>query len=309
MSLGCGYVRFEEFYHPDGEPAPRIIGNYKELYNSKVVVVSRIKYPTTGEKIALTLHNFSRLVSNLSDEELYHAKSVDVLLPYFLLGRQDQNPKTDKDEDVRIRDKGRDIGYKSLIKTLKGNGANRIVTFNPHFHVSEGSFSEYGLDIVSLSGIPVIGKYFNGKLKNDTVVIGRDKKVNKLAIQVAKMLNLKEAHSLPKKRLSGTEVKYESKFDANGRDILAIDDCTTGGGIQPFLDRLINPGNVYFSVIHSTLSKDGLETVRSMLNCGQIKEVVATNTTISEFSKLNILSEVVRFYKEKDIDDLLHILT
>jgi len=292
MSLGCGYVKFEEFYYPDGEPAPRIIGDYKELHDSKVVVVNRLKYPTSSEKIALAMHNFSRLISNLSDEELYYAKSVDALLPWFVFSRQDKSGK------IHEADRGKDIGYKSLIKTLRGNGASRIVTFNPHFHVSEGSFSKYGLDIISLSGISTIGKYFKGRLKKDTLVIGRDKKVNKLAIRLAKMLGL-ESHSLDKKRLSETKVKYKVKFNAEDRDVLCVDDCTAGEGIQSFLDSLINPGDVYFSVIHSTLSPEGKEIVHSMLDSKIIEEFVATNTTVSEFSKVNILPEVVKFYKDE----------
>jgi len=297
-SLNCDYREFKEEYYSDGEPCPRILANYEEIEGKHVAVVVRLKFPATFSDIAVYLHNFLRVISNLSDRELFNAKHVDAIFPYFVLGRQDHNPKTDPSQLVRNRDKGKDIGYKTLIKMFKGCGTNRIVTFNPHFHVLEGNLKILDLDVVSLSGIRVLGEYFSPKLDGDAVVVGRDEKAGRLAEQLAKQLNLK-SYYFEKKRINEKEVKYKGKFDAKDQDVLIIDDLTTGMGIASFLEKIVNLGNVYFGVIHATLALEGYRILKNLLRRGEIKDFATTNTTISPFSKINIIPELIKFYAGK----------
>ena len=185
-----------------------------------------------------------------------------------------------------------------MIKMFRGCGANRIVTFNPHFHVLEGILKILDLDVVSLSGIRVLGEYFMSKLDEDTVVVGRDEKAGRLAEQLAKQLNLK-SYYFEKKRINEKEAKYKGKFDAEDQDVLIVDDLTTGMGIANFIEKIVNPGNVYFGVIHATLALEGYRIVKGLLRSGEIKDFAATNTTISPFSKINIIPELIKFYAGK----------
>ena len=162
--LRCGFGVFVEEYYGDGEPCPRVLVDYGEVEGKCVAVVARLRFPAKFSDVARYLHNFLRVVSNLSDEELFNAECVDVILPYFVLGRQDHNPRTDPSRLVRVRDRGKDVGYRSLIKMSKGCGAGRVVTFNPHFHVLEGCVKVLGLDVVSLSGVRVWGNILGRSL-------------------------------------------------------------------------------------------------------------------------------------------------
>ena len=293
--LKCGFGVFVEEYYGDGEPCPRVLVDYGEIEGKCVAVVARLRFPAEFSDVARYLHNFLRVVSSLSDEELFNAECVDVILPYFVLGRQDRNPRTDPSRLVRVRDGGKDVGYKSLIKMFKGCGAGRVVTFNPHFHVLEGRMKVLGLDVVSLSGVRVLGGYFRSKLGGDAVVLGRDEKAGRLAKQLAEQLNLK-SYYFEKRRISEREVEYRGRFDAKGRDVLIVDDLTTGMGIVEFMKRVLNPGNVYFGVIHATLTLERYRVLKKVLKSGEIREFVATNTTVSPFSKINVIRELVKFY-------------
>lgn len=296
--LGVKYVGFELYHYEDGEPAPRILADYEELEGKHGAVVGRLSYPTTPEKVSYFLETVSRIVGNLADEELYSVSSVDVVLPWYVTSRQDHNPRTDTSEKVRARDRGKDIGYKELIETLKGKGASRIVTFNPHFHVEEGVLQRYGLDIASLSGVDAIARHFEGINKN-TVVVARDKKAKCLADRLGGLLGL-DSTSLEKERLTSTEVLYSGKYDAEGRDVLAIDDVTTGVGIEKFLTNIENAENIDFSIIHPTLSPEGCQAIKRLISKNQIRRFIPTNTTITEFNRPNatVIPELTTFLKQ-----------
>jgi len=299
--IGCEWYQFSNYCYSDGEPAPKINADYKDLKDKNISVVApRLQYPTTPEEIALNIHNLTRVVSNLSDKGLYGAKWVEVVLPFFVFGRQDVNPRTDPRAYTRKRDRGKDVGYKSLIKTLKGNGADRIITFDPHFCLSEEKYTVDGFPILCMSGINSIRKYFEcevfeGKLDINTIVLGRDKKAESLAEILGGNLGLR-AVSLDKERLGERKVRYKEKYDVKGNNVIIIDDLTTGLGIPAVLKTLKNPGDIYFSVIHSTLCKEGEIIVKDLLRRKKIREYVATNTTISEFSKADVMPELVDFY-------------
>jgi len=296
--LGVRYVVFELYHYEDGELAPRILADYEELEGKHGAVVGRLSYPTTPEKVSYFLETVSRIVGNLTDEELYNVSSVDVVLPWYVTSRQDHNPRTDPSEKVRARDKGKDIGYKELIKTMKGKGASRIVTFSPHFHVEEGVFQRYGLDIVSLSGVEALARHFSD-VDKDTIVVARDEKAKHLADRLGRLLGLESA-SLEKERLTSTEVLYSGKFDAKGRNILAIDDVTTGVGIEKFLTNIENSANIDFSIIHAALSPEGYRAINRLLNNHQIRQFIPTDTTITAFNRPNttIIPELTAYLKQ-----------
>ncbi len=296
--LGVKNVGFDLYRYEDGEVAPRILADYEELEGKHGAVVGRLSYPTTPEKVSHFLESVSRIVGNLTDEELYKAESVDVVLPWYMTSRQDHNPKTDPSEKVRSRDKGKDIGYKELIKTMKGKGASRIVTFSPHFHVEEGVFQRYGLDIVSLSGVEALARHFSD-VDKDTVIVARDEKAKHLADRLGRLRGL-EWVSLEKERLTSTEVLYTGKFDAKGRNILAIDDVTTGAGIEKFLTNVENSANIDFSIIHAALSPEGYRAINRLLNNHQIRQFIPTDTTNTAFNRTNatVIPELTTFLKE-----------
>ena len=83
-----------------------------------------------------------------------------------LPSRLNHNPKTDDDQSVRIRDKGRGIGYKFEAAMFKAAGAKRILTFHPHFHREPGITDVEGMEVVCLDAVPGTKRFVQkGELK------------------------------------------------------------------------------------------------------------------------------------------------
>ncbi len=295
-SLGCGFVQFREEHYPDEEPCPQIVADYGDIEGKEVVLALRTAQKPTKEKIALYLHSYQRALGSLTDEELYNAKAVDVLLPYFLLGRQDHNPKTDRDEDVRTRDRGKDVGYRNIVRTFKGLGARKIITFNPHFFRQEGLTRVCGMEIVSLSGAHALGRYFKGRVDADTIVLSPDVRGNVLSEQLAKVLGLKPG-SLKKKRIDGIRVETKDVYDASGLNVIFVDDIiSTAGTLKKAIDSLYNADEVVVSCVHPVLPQTGYDRLVELKNSGAVKNIVATDTLDSDFSKTSVIPEVVKYY-------------
>lgn len=89
------------------------------------------------------------------------------------------------------------------------------------------------------------------------------------------------------------------KFNAENKDVLIVDDLTTGMGIASFIDKIANPGNIYFGVIHAISTLEGYRILENFLKSDEIQDFAAANTTISSFSKVNIIPELIKFYTSK----------
>ncbi|MFH1105626.1 MAG: hypothetical protein V1731_00220, partial [Candidatus Aenigmatarchaeota archaeon] len=193
-ALNCAYREFRNECYPDGEPCPRLNAEYGEIEGKNLVLVSRISQKPTEEGVLKFLHSYERTLGQLTSGNLYDAKRVVAALPYYALGRQDHNARTDVHKYIRERDKGKDIGYETLARILKGLGAEKIVTFDPHFYREEGVTTVCGLDVVALSGVHALGRYFKNKADKNTVVLGLDENAGSLSHRLAGILNLESAY-------------------------------------------------------------------------------------------------------------------
>jgi ribose-phosphate pyrophosphokinase len=310
VEMGCQFREFREEYYPDGEPCPRVLADYEELTGRDVLVASRLKSPVTSFGILSYLHTLNRVTSCLSDEHLYGAGSVDVLLPYFVLGRQDHNPRTDKSEFVRSRDKGKDVGYMSILRDLEARCVRRLLTFTPHFDRSgEGSqlYHEVGpgIEVYRLLGVHALGRHFKDRLNPDTIIINPDMGAGKLAAELADLTGTKFREGLEKKRVTDREVEFDKKktLDAEDRDVVVVDDIASSGStLVGAVDMLENPGTISLTVVHAVLPElsrpdRGFSLVRSLLAQKRISEFVATDTIESEYSRASIIPDVANFYR------------
>src|SRR5213594_915830 len=150
--FNCEYRSFKQDLYPDGEPYPIIEADYHEMRGKEVIFAPRSSASSELRNVALELHIYQRIVASLAAQDQYDSR-LDLVYPYFWLARQDHNPRLDKEESIRRRDKGKDVGYQYIIKAFKALGARRIVTVNPHFHRTEGSFEVAGAEIISVTGI------------------------------------------------------------------------------------------------------------------------------------------------------------
>jgi phosphoribosylpyrophosphate synthetase len=306
--LGCEYREFRDEYHPDGEPCPRILADYEELLDRDILVAARLKSPMTTFGILSYLHDLNRITNNLTDKLLYSARSVDVLLPYFVLGRQDHNPRTDKKEAVRKRDKGKDVGYRNILKDLEARGVRRIVTFTPHFDRSGEGSQAYreigrGIEVYRLPGVNALARYFKDRVSPGMIVINPDMGAGKLAVEFARLTGTKFRYGFDKDRKTVVEVEFEGKLDAEGSDVVVVDDIASSGStLVGAIDSLENAGTVYLAVVHPVLPAmgapdKGYGLVKSLVAERRVGDFVATDTIDSEFSKASVVEDVVNYYR------------
>jgi len=306
--LGCEYREFRDEYYPDGEPCPRILADYEELLDRDILVAARLKSPMTTFGILSYLHDLNRITNSLTDKLLYSARSVDVLLPYFVLGRQDHNPRSDRSEVVRKRDKGKDVGYRNIFKDLEARDVRRILTFTPHFDRSgEGSqvYREIGrgIEVYRLPGVNTLARYFKDRMSPETIVINPDMAAGKLAVEFARLTGARFRYGFDKKRKTDIEVEVEGKLDAEGSDVVVVDDIASSGStLVGAIDSLENAGTIYLAVVHPVLPEmaapeKGYRLIKSLLAEKRIGDFVATDTIDSEFSKASIVQDVVNYYK------------
>jgi len=308
QGMGCEYRVFREEYYPDGEPCPRVLADYEELAGRDILVAARLKSPMTTLEILTYLHTLNRVTNNLTDKLLYSARNVDVLIPYFVFGRQDHNPRTDKSEVVRKRDKGKDVGYRNILRDLEARNVRRILSFTPHFDRSgEGSrvYQEIGggVEVYRLAGVNALGRYFKGRMSPETIIINPDMGAGKIATELARLTGTTFKHGLEKKRVTDIEVEFEKNLDAEGNDVIVVDDIASSGStLIGAINSLENAGTVYLAVIHPVLPEmstpdKGYRLIKSLLAEKRVGDFVATDTIDSEFSKASIIEDVVNYYR------------
>ena len=299
-ALKCTPIGFSNRYHPDGEPSPVIEADYSELGGSNVLLAYRTKQLPTRDIIARHMHNIGRVLNNLTDPETFNVKSVDVLYPYYILGRQDHNARTDASADVRERDKGKDLGYKYAARLFKGFGARRIITFNPHFCRRAGDLTVCGLDVISLSGVKSLARYAGerGDLSSDALILGPDCSSSMLAEEFASLVGREYFHcDLTKERESSSSVTFSGAMvDFNGKDIVIVDDiASTLGTIKRFIEKTVNAGSIDVYVVSAVLPQEGMERLQQLLR-GNVRRFIATDAVKSDFSHASIIPEVVECY-------------
>ena len=298
--LGCKYREFRHEYHPDGEPAPRIKADYDEIENKHVVLVLRGYQMPDYTRVSRNLHNFSRHIGNLA--YVFKAKKVDVLMPYFWLARQDKNPKEDTDPLARERDWGRDVGYEWLARDFKAQGANRIITFNPHFNRTSNQMEIAGLEIVPLSGIPALGRYSmklykEGLLSDDCFIAGPDFGSSPLLEEFASLVG-KKFKLLEKKRVDNDRVASKCNIDIKGKDVLILDDIfSTLSTIETAINCLENYGNIDCLAVHGVFPEAGFARSKRLKNV--VRRFVTTDTIDCDYTRASVIPEIVEFYKSK----------
>lgn len=309
----CKCLTYEHEYYPDGQPAPRIKSDYK-LDDSRILVVGQLEQRFDRHKSVSAFHNLTRVVGNLTDPESYNARSVEVFFPYYWMSRQDHNPRTDPAPKVRDVDQGKDVGYKHVARVLRGCGASRITTFNPHFHRGAGTqYLEFrgmdGIEIVSLSAIPAIAEYLKQLIADDIVVLGPDLHSNETIDEFCKYSGLKNEMCLEKERDGPEAVTTNGDCNADGRGVLILDDIgATMRTARGARRKIRNASYVDIAVVHPVLTETGYNIVIEMLSADKsesIRSFTGTNTVDSKFSKVDVIPEAAEYFKKCE-EVLLH---
>lgn len=302
--LGCKFRSFRSEYYPEGTPAPCIEAEYDEIEGSHVLTVRRSGQIPNRDGTCRLLLNYPRVARSLSDPETFNAARVDVFHPYFLLGKQDHNPRTDKNPRIKREDKGKDQGYKFEAGLFRG--CSRLITFHPHFHREPGETDEEGVHIVCLDAIPAMIDYAEKMgISKDCIVLSPDFSGGTgeaeeyiMARDFAGRTGYEFGYLKSKRQ--GPSEKTGALFDAHGRDVLMVDDSAiTLSTLYTGVNSIVNANNIDVLVAHAVLPKEGYEKVRMLTRGGgPLRSFAGTDSVNSDFSDMSIVDELVKSLKE-----------
>lgn len=299
--LGCEFRPFKNIYYPEGAPVTVISAEYKEIEGKHVVTVRRNEQISDRDRVCRLLLNYPRVGRNLKN--IFHAAKVDIIHPYFILGKQDHNPRTDENPRIKRDDKGKDQGYLYEASLFAG-ACDRLITFHPHFHREPGNFELEGTNIFALDAIPAMERYAKsvGISQNSLVVSpdlsGGNVEDGYIMAKAFADRTGREFRYLESKRQNPSK-KSKTHLDAEGRGVVIVDDSAiTLSTIEAADESIQNHGEMDVLVAHGVLPEDGYRRANELTRgSGSIRHFCATNTVRSDFSEMSIIDELVEFYK------------
>ncbi|AEF96868.1 ribose-phosphate diphosphokinase [Methanotorris igneus] len=252
-------ARVESKRFPDGEIYVRV---HDDVKDEDVVIIQTQNRQNDG--IIETI----LLCDALRDEG---ANSITVVAPYLAYARQDKkfNP-------------GEPISIRALAK-IYSDICDKLITINPHETHIERFFE---IPFIYGDAVPKLAEYVKDKL-NNPIALAPDKGAIEFAKTAAEILNC-EYDYLEKTRISPTEIQIAPKnLDAEGRDVLIVDDIISTGGTMATAIKLLKEQGakkIIAACVHPVLIGDAL----NKLYAGGADEVVGTDTFLSEVSKVSV---------------------
>ena len=259
----CEFTRF-----PDGELYTRVLGDMKD---EEVTIVQSIR--TDSDLICLL-----QLIDAVEE-----ARKTKVVIPYLGYARQDK--KFEPGEAISIRAIARSICAVAELDT--------IYVVNVH---NRGVLRYFDVDTKELDASSLIGDYVVKKEIAHPVIIGPDEGATELTKAVAAPYGF-DYDVLHKTRISNEKVEIKPKeLSVEGKNIVIVDDIiSTGGTISEAASMLKaqKANDIYVACIHGVFVQNAIPR---MLNAG-VKEIIATDTIESEFSKVSIAKMVADVLK------------
>ena len=260
---GCKVASCEFKRFPDGELYTRVLDDIKD---EEVTIVQSIR--TDSDLICLL-----QLIDAVEE-----AHKTKVVIPYLGYARQDK--KFEPGEAISIRAIARSICAAGIV--------DNIYVVNVH---NRGVLKYFDVNTKELDASPLIGDYVAKKEIPHPVIIGPDEGATELTKAVAAPYGF-DYDVLEKTRISSEEVEIKPKeLNVEGKNVVIVDDIiSTGGTISEATAMLKSQGahDVYVACIHGVFVQNA---VPRMLHAG-VKEIIATDTIESEFSKISIAKMV-----------------
>jgi ribose-phosphate pyrophosphokinase len=261
----CEFKRF-----PDGELYTRITDDIKD---EEVTIVQSIR--TDSDLICLL-----QLIDAVEE-----ARETKVVIPYLGYARQDK--KFQPGEAISIRAIARSICAADVVDT--------IYVVNVH---NRGVLKYFDVDTEEMDASPLIADFVVKKEIAHPVIIGPDEGATELAKAVAAPYDF-NYDVLEKSRISSEEVEIKPKeLSVEGKNVVIVDDIiSTGGTISEAASMLKaqKANDIYVACIHGVFVQNAIPR---MLNAG-VKEIIATDTIESEFSKISIAKMVAEELKKQ----------
>jgi len=298
---GCKVAACEFKRFPDGELYTRVADDLK---GEEVVVVQSVR---TDSDLVCLLQLLDAVGGGEGGGE-GGASRIRVVIPYLGYARQDKRFKPG--EAVSSRAVARSIS------AAAGAGVvEEIFVVNPH---NSGVLRYFDAKTTELDASPLLGGFVAKKEEEvegeevekeeeeektrkrslGEVVVGPDEGAAGLAKVVAAPYGL-DYDVLEKRRISGAEVEIKPKeLSVAGRNVVIVDDIiSTGGTIAEAATLLKAQGANEISVacVHGVF-ENVPNAVPRMLRAG-VKEIVATDTIESEFSRISVARLVAEALK------------
>ena len=273
--LGVEVGKLEVRRFPDGEKYLRVLSDVK---GQSVAVIQSIHH--TPDEL---LFEYLLLADALKD---LGATRVTAFIPYFAYARQDERFKP-----------GEALSFRTVSKLIESVGTDEIFTIDMHQHRVLKSSEVFKIPSHNLSAMPLLADYVKklGKLERP-LVIGPDAEAEQWAKIAADRLQT-DYDVFEKKRLGDANVQVRPrKANANGRDVLIVDDIiSTGGTIVEAAKILLSQGarRIQVACTHPILASGALEKIRA----AGVSDVIGTDTVpgpISFVSVAPVIAENVR---------------
>jgi len=251
---------------PDEEFYFRILDDI----NGKHVIIVQTTYPDLN-----IIELF--LLQNAVEEA--GAKEISIVIPYFGYARQ----------DTKFQD-GEPISAKAMANLISLN-ADIVITVDPH---KEHILDFFSTSAHSCSAVPELAKYL--KKKNIDMILAPDKGALQRAKQASEIIGC-DFDYMEKTRIDGITIEIKPKeLDSQNKNVAIIDDIiSTGGTMAKSIQQLKKHGakNVYVACTHGLFASNAIKKLSSA-GC---KEIIATDTIQSKFSKVKIAPCILPFFK------------
>lgn len=275
MALGQKPGKLEIRRFPDGEKYLRVLEDVK---NQEIVVVQSIHHAPDE-----LLFEYLLLVDALKD---LGAKRIVSFIPYFAYARQDERFHP-----------GEALSFRTVSKLMESVGTDEIFTIDMHQHRVLKSSEVFKIPSHNLSAMPLLAEYIGRTVKLEKpLVIGPDAEAEQWAKLAAEKLGA-DFDVFEKKRFGDEDVQVRPRREnANGRDVLIVDDIiSTGGTIVEALKILYSQGakRVNVACTHPILAGGALARIYE----AGAQNVIGTDTVPSPISYVSVaplISEHIR---------------
>jgi ribose-phosphate pyrophosphokinase len=264
LGVDAGGLEVRRF--PDGEKYLRVLSDVK---GRSVAVIQSIHH--TPDEL---LFEYLLLADTLKD---LGAKRVIAFIPYFAYARQDERFKP-----------GEALTFRTVTKLIESVGTDEIYTIDMHQHRVLKSSEVFRIPSHNLSAMRLLADYVqkSGKLENP-LVIGPDSEAEQWAKVAAERLHT-DYDVFEKKRLGDAQVEVRPRgSNANGRDVLIVDDIiSTGGTIVEAVKILQSQGarRIQVACTHPILAPGALAKIKE----AGVQDIFATDTVPSPISQVTV---------------------
>ncbi|MBI2675940.1 MAG: ribose-phosphate diphosphokinase [Candidatus Aenigmarchaeota archaeon] len=258
-------ARSETKIFPDGDLYVRVDGN---LEGEKVLLVQS-GYPNQNSALM-------ELFLALDAVKDMDPKRVSVMLAYMPYSKQDRRFKG-----------GEAVSAGTVLKLIKGLGADRFYAINLHFAGGRADFHFFNVGVRNLNAAPLVADYVGSKYGDFTAVLPGKGSNYLLTDNVIPLETRRQEYRASGGRYFGGSGILGKDIDVGGKTVLVLDDIvSTGGTMAKACDMMRRKGakRVISACIHG-LFVDG--AVKKLENAGA-DEIISTDTIESGFSKVSV---------------------